>query len=85
MRGRSKKFGIVLVGCATVGGISLLSQLYYTVLPNAFFSTLAGVLTYMFILWLISAFKTRWFHHGNAGDTHDQIINAIQEVVRGLW
>ena len=77
------KFGIILVGTCTVGGISLLSWLYYMLFSNAFFSTLAGVISFMAAMWLLLGLYHRLAPSHRGGDPHDKIINAIQEVARG--
>jgi signal transduction histidine kinase len=82
-KAKRKPLGIVLVGIVTIGGISLLSCLYGILLRNTFFSTLAGVLTYMTVLWLLSRFQTHWFDHEHINDPHRQILDAIAEVARG--
>ena len=77
---RREKLAIVLVICATLGGISLFSWLYSAAGLHPFFAALAGVLTYALIPLAINKCFNR---DKRNDDPHDQIIRAINEVARG--
>jgi signal transduction histidine kinase len=73
---------IVFATAIAIGGISLLSWLYSLLALNAFFSTLAGIATFL-VMWMTAAVLMRRSAHVRDRDMHTQILDALAEIGRG--